>query len=107
MRARDALGALAVTWTVLTAQAGSQWFLFGRHGECADVAVLKRRLPDLPAITGPDEFVRYLRAKGVQYTEQPHPVPAGRAVEVQVPDRGLALVFVTAEMCPAGDPVTR
>ena len=107
MRVRSALCTLAVICTVLAAQAGSQWFLFGRHGECADVAVLKRRLPDLPSIAGPDEFVRYLQAKGVQYTEQPHPVPAGRAVEVQVPDRGLALVFVTAEMCPAGDSVKR
>jgi hypothetical protein len=81
------------------AQSAEQWFLFGRHGGCSEIAELRRKLPDLPEVRDPGAFVAYLKAKGMKYTEKPHEVPAGRAVEVQVPDAGLALLFATSQFC--------
>jgi hypothetical protein len=81
------------------AQSAEQWFLFGRHGGCSEIAELRCKLSDLPEVRDPGAFVAYLKVKGMNYTEKPHEVPAGRAVEVQVPDAGLALLFATGQFC--------
>jgi hypothetical protein len=85
------------------ATGADQWFLLGRHGGCFDIETLKRRLPDLPGLTDPDAFIRFVQSKGLQFTRQTHPVPSGKAVEIVVPDRELSLVFVTAELCRAAE----
>jgi hypothetical protein len=79
-----------------------------RHGECSEIALLKRKLPDLPGdVRDPQAFLRFLDTKGLRYTTQSHPSPSGpAAVEVQVPDAGLALIFVTARQC-RGEPLPR
>ena len=92
---------LALAAVVSVVSATEQWLFFGRHGGCFDIDTLKRRLPDLPRLTDPETFVRYVQSKGLQFTRQAHPVPQGKAVEVVVPDRELSLVFVTAELCSA------
>jgi len=97
------VAALIVGLVISEVGAAEQWFLFGRHGGCFDIDTLKRRLPDLPRVSDPDAFVRYVQSKGLRYTRQAHPVPRGKAVEVVVPDRELSLVFVTAEHCSASD----
>jgi hypothetical protein len=88
----------------LQAAAAQGWFLMARHGECSPVSVLSRTFPDIGGIADPDAFVRFVRAKGLAVTSRPFPVPAGSAMEVQVPEKSLSLVFVTAELCskPAG-----
>jgi hypothetical protein len=97
------VAALTVALVVPEAGAAEQWFLFGRHGGCFDIDTLKRRLPDLPRVSDPEAFVRYVQSKGLRFTRQAHPVPKGKAVEVVVPDRELSLVFVTAEHCRASE----
>ena len=93
---------LALGVVVSAVGAAEQWFLFGRHGGCFDIDTLTRKLPDLPRVSDPDAFVRFVQSKGLRFTRQLHPVPKGKAVEVVVPDRELSLVFVTAELCSAG-----
>ena len=83
--------------------ATDHWFLLARHGGCFDINTLKRRLSDLPRLTDPDAFVRYVQSKGLHFTRQVHPVPRGKAVEIVVPDRELSLLFVTAELCSVAE----
>jgi hypothetical protein len=82
-----------------SAEAGGQWFLMSRHGGCADVGVLKRKVPDLGKIGDPDAFASFMRQKGYEVTSSPLSVPKGRAQKVSVPKKGLFLIFVTAELC--------
>lgn len=80
-------------------QAAERWFLMSRHGSCADVAALKRKVPDLGDISDPDTFASFMRKKGYDVTSNRIPVPEGKALEVIVPQKELSLIFVTSEMC--------
>ncbi|MEW5864099.1 MAG: hypothetical protein AB1773_10985 [Pseudomonadota bacterium] len=80
-----------------------RWYLMSREGTCFEIGSLKRKVTDLGDIANPDSFVRFMRAKGLDVVARQMPAGAGYAVEVNVPARGLALVFVTSEACrPAG-----
>lgn len=92
-----AMGVAAVSASF--AYAEPQWFLMARHGECMDVASLKRRIPDLGDVRDPAVFAKVMQGKGHQVTMIDVPMPKGKAVEVRVPARELALIFVTSEVC--------
>ena len=81
------------------ALAADKWFLVARHGECFPVRSLERKFPDLGSIADPESFIRFVRAKGLKVNSKTVPVQAGAAIEVLVPERELALVFATAELC--------
>jgi hypothetical protein len=83
-----------------SAFAADKWFLLARHGECFPIRSLERKFPDLGNIADPESFMQFVRAKGLKVTSKAMPVQAGSAVEVHVPERELALVFATAELCP-------
>lgn len=83
------------------------WQLLGRHGECAPIAALKRKLPDLPAISTPDELAAHLEAKRLKFTRSPLKGGPDGAVEFNVPDAGLAIVLVEARHCAAKSPSAR
>ncbi len=70
-----------------------------RHGDCAAVATLKRKVPDLGEINDPQAFAVFMRHKGYTVTSTRVPVPKGSAQEVKVPEKDLFLMFVTSEMC--------
>lgn len=75
-----------------------------RHGACAEIAQLKRKVPDLGHANDPYAFVKLMRQKGyaASLTELAAPkgkAPKGKAVEVKVPEKDLFLVFVTPELC--------
>jgi hypothetical protein len=80
-------------------QDAERWFLFGRHGGCSEIAELRRKLPDLPEVRDPRAFVAYLQSKGLKYAERTQQVPVGSAVEVQVPEAGLSLLFANGQFC--------
>ena len=80
-----------------TVQAAERYFLMSRHGDCAEVETLKRKIPDLGAINDPHAFVVFMRQKGYDVTSAP--VPKTKAHEVKVPAKDLFLLFVTSEMC--------
>ena len=95
---------IASTLTVVqmaptSALAADRWFLMARHGECASIRSLERKLPDIGNIAEPDAFVKFILAKGLKVSSKPVPVQAGSAFEVLVPERELSLLFVTAELC--------
>jgi hypothetical protein len=104
LRRFAALVATAVTFTAVgqSSQAADPWSLAAREGGCFPIATLKRKLPDLPAVRDPQAFEAYVRAKGWAYTQTPHAISVGRAIEFTVPSQGLALMFVTSELCAAG-----
>lgn len=75
------------------------WYLASRHGECAEIGTLRRKVPDLGEIGSPDEFVAHMRRKGHLVEVN---VPAeldNNAVAVRVPEEELALLFVRRELC--------
>lgn len=82
-----------------SAHAADEWLLMGRHGECVPVRSLERKVPDLGGIADPDAFIRHMRGKGLTVTSTAMPVRRGAAVEVRVPEKELALVFATRELC--------
>lgn len=82
-----------------TAQATERWFLMSRHGDCAEVGSLTRKVPDLGDVGDPAAFVSLMRRKGFEVTMTRLEVPSGKAQEVRVPQKGLFLVFVTPEIC--------
>lgn len=77
-----------------------RWMLMPRHGECAEISVLARKIPDIGRVTSPEQFVRLLQAKGfdVKRTDIP-----GGGVEVDAPELGLSPVFVRYETCSGFD----
>ena len=81
------------------ALAADKWFLLARHGECFPIRSLERKFPDLVNVAEPESFIQFVRAKGLKVTSKAMPVQAGSAVEVHVPERELALVFATIELC--------
>jgi hypothetical protein len=96
------LAGLAVSGALLSQRAtAGEWFLMSRHGECAPIAALKRKIPDLGDIRDPRAFAEFMRQKGFQVTSSPIAVPRGRAEAVDVPAKSLALMFVTADGCGA------
>jgi len=82
-----------------TTQGAERWFLMSRHGDCAEIGVLKRKVPDLGEINDPDAFARFMRKKGYEVTSAKVSVPRGKAQEVKVPQKELSLIFVSSEMC--------
>jgi len=82
-----------------SAQAAERWFLMSRHGDCAEVGTLKRKVPDLGEINDPHAFAKFMRQKGYDVTSTPAAVPKGKGQEVKVPGKDLHLMFVTSEMC--------
>jgi hypothetical protein len=70
-----------------------------RHGECAKVDTLKRKIPDLGTVADPMSFAELMRRQDRGTTINEQSLAKGRAFEVIVPTRGLELVFVTAELC--------
>ena len=92
-------GLAALQLALQSAVAADRWFLLARHGECFPIRSLERKFPDLGNIADPESFIRFVRAKGLTVSSKAMPVQSGAAVEVLVPEKELALVFASAEVC--------
>ena len=79
--------------------AAAEWFLMSRHGECAEIQSLKRKVPDLGDIRDPSAFIKMMRDKGYQVMLNEVSTPNGKVLEVKVPERELYLMFVPPEVC--------
>ena len=90
---------LALVACAAPAAAAERWMLMARHGECAEIASLKRRIPDLGEVADPAAFVERMRRDGLQVISEPLAETGGKAVQVKVPEKNLSLVFVAAELC--------
>ena len=80
-------------------EAAERWFLLSRHGECAKVESLKRKIPYLGEVNDPHAFAALMQKNGHKVTLRETPVSAGKAYEVTVPEKELFLIFATSEMC--------
>lgn len=74
--------------------------LMSRHGECAPIAVLARKVPDMGPVTSPGQFVQVLQAKGFEVERTDIP---GGGVLVIVSRLELSPMFVRYESCTAFD----
>jgi len=95
---RVGLACLGLMTPAIT-QAAERWLLMSRHGDCAEIAVLKRKVPDLGEVSDPDAFASLMRQKGYEVTSTRVSVPRGKAEEIKVPQKELFLIFVTPELC--------
>lgn len=83
------------------AQSGP-WFLWSRHGECADInAALQHKLRGFPAISGPDAFAAEMQRRGTRIDMAREPEGIRNMVRVDVPEHGWSLIFVHKEHCQA------
>lgn len=95
----DILCALLLSGIASVAISGQPWFLMARYGECIDIDKLKRNIPDLGDINDPYSFVRLMQKKGYIASSTEMVAAKGKAIEVNVPEKELFLVFVTPEQC--------
>jgi len=75
------------------------WFLMARHGECAPVQSLARKVPELGRVSDPQAFIQLMRSQGLRVESRALGPSSGAAMEVLVPERGLALIFAPAAHC--------
>jgi hypothetical protein len=71
-----------------------------RHGECSEISVLERKVADIDDVDSPATFIQAMRARGYDVAERTMPETGGDAVQVDVAEKGLSLLFVRAKLCP-------
>jgi len=94
-------GLVTALWLVsaLALASGAEWFLLGRHGECAPLSVLGRRNPAWDQVKDPYQFIEKMRVAGHATEVKEHDTGKGIAVQVDVPALELFLVFVERSAC--------
>jgi hypothetical protein len=70
-----------------------------RHGQCAEIKVLERKVPDLGDVTSPDTFVNLIEDRGYDVAVNEIPELKGNAVQVNVPVKDLSVIFVKKLIC--------
>lgn len=76
-----------------------KWFLMSRHGECAEIKSLQRKVPGIEGINDPQSFSKLMKEKGYEVITNELKELQGKAVEVSVPKEGLSLMFVVESVC--------
>jgi len=76
-----------------------KWFLMSRHGECAEIKSLQRKIPDIDGIEDPESFSKLMEEKGYEVITNELKELQGKALEVSVPEKGLSLMFVIGSIC--------
>ncbi|MBH9576864.1 hypothetical protein [Inhella proteolytica] len=81
-----------------------EWRLMARHGECAPLAVLERKLPGAASLRTPAQLAELLKRQGLAFTQKEMPAQGQeRGVAFEVPAKELHILLVTAGLCePAG-----
>ena len=85
--------------STVTGESLEKWFLMSRHGECAEIATLKRKVSDLPEIEDPVSFSRLMRTRGYAVIERPLELLSADAIQIDVAELSLNLIFVTEPLC--------
>ena len=98
------LSMLTILSSTVSADDHEKWFLMSRHGECADIGVLQRKIPDLGEIEDPQAFIQFMNEKGHEvivedvYASEREELK-GVAFDVRVPAEELSLMFVKSILC--------
>ena len=82
-----------------SAAESSDWYLISRHGQCTEIKVLERKVTDLGDVTSPDRFVNLMNSRGYTVVATEIPELKGDAVRVNVPAKGLSVIFVRKLLC--------
>ena len=90
---------MLIVFPIMGKAEGDEWFLMARHGECAKIKSLERKIPNLDGIDTPASFERLMRDRGLQVQIREMPDTQERAFEVLVPEKGLFLLFVKRPLC--------
>ncbi|MCH7928510.1 MAG: hypothetical protein IID03_11110 [Candidatus Dadabacteria bacterium] len=85
--------------TITHSDDSEKWFLMARHGECAEIKSLQRKVPDIEGINDPESFSKLMKEKGYEVITNELKELQGKAVEVSVPDKELSLMFVVESIC--------
>ena len=75
------------------------WLLAAGEGECAPLSLLEKKGAEFRGIESPDHLAKKMRAAGHKVEIKEHNLASRPAVEVRVPERGLYVMFVKAELC--------
>ena len=75
------------------------WFLMARHGECQKINILQRKIPEIDGINNPESFIKLMESLGHKAIVKKLEGLEGKAVQINVPARGLALMFVKKSIC--------
>ena len=75
------------------------WALAGREGGCAPLSILARKGPEFTDFQTPYELVDKLKAAKIKAEIKEYDVGAHKLIEVRVPDRGVAVMFVPTKTC--------
>jgi len=89
-----------LTYATSLHAAEPDWALIPRHGECHDIAqALRHRFDNLPPISSPHDFLEAMRAQGISAHTSREPGLGDDAFIVEVPGRGMTLLFVRRHHC--------
>ncbi len=75
------------------------WFLMSRHGDCAEIKTLQRKIPKIGSINNPETFLKLMKKKGFKAEVDPLKGSGGNAISISVPEKGLHLIFVKQNLC--------
>jgi hypothetical protein len=75
------------------------WLLAGREGDCAPLSLLEKKGDEFRGIESPEQLAKKMRAAGHKVEVKEHNLASRPATEVRVPERGLYVMFVRAELC--------
>ncbi|MBW2689887.1 MAG: hypothetical protein JRC99_08155 [Deltaproteobacteria bacterium] len=89
----------AVLPSAASADNSEKWFLMSRHGECAEIRVLQRKIPDMDNIEDPQSFIMLMEGKGYEVISSESKELQGLALDVKVPEKELSLMFVKGSIC--------
>ena len=90
----------AVGWGRVAADdTQGKWMLMSRHGECADISALKRKVPNLPEVSDVSSLIDFFNSEGHSVQSKELPGSEGRAYQVDIPDMSLNLVLVRESLC--------
>jgi hypothetical protein len=82
-----------------SAAESSDWYLMSRHGQCAEIKVFERKVPDLGDVSSPDTFVNLMEDRGYDVAVNEMSELNGNAVQVNVPEKDLSVIFVKKLLC--------
>lgn len=76
-----------------------RWLLMSRHGDCAEIETLKRKIPQMPTVEDPSAFTTAMRNSGYSVSSVENPELNGQAVQIDVAELSLNLIFVKEALC--------
>lgn len=85
--------------STVSANGLEKWFLMSRHGECAEIKSLQRKITDIGDIEDLQSFTLFMEGKGHKVISNELKETQGKAFQVDIPEKGLSLIFVESTMC--------